>query len=302
MVDILVIGAGTAGLTAVIYGARAGLSVEVIEKTMFGGQIISTRSVENYPGMPGVSGADFAMALFSQAQSFGGEVTYGNIEKIDLNRPIKIIQVGNEVKEAKTVIIANGAVPKKLGCPGEELLIGAGVSFCATCDGAFHKGKDVAVVGGGNTALEDALLLSYLCRKVYLVHRRDTFRGEAKTLELLRKRENVECLTHYAVEEIHGNNKVEGITVHNTKDSSKKTLEVSGVFVAIGTTPDNAMFNDVLDLDQNGYIVAEESCKTKLPGVFVAGDTRTKPVRQMVTAAADGAVAALAASDYITNG
>ena len=301
MVDILIIGAGTAGLTSAIYGARAGLSVEVIEKVMLGGQIISTRSVENYPGMPGVSGADFAMALFSQVQSFGGEVTYGNVETIDLHGPIKNIQVGNEIKEAKTVIIANGAVPKKLGCPGEELLIGSGVSFCATCDGAFHKDKNVAVVGGGNTALEDALVLSQLCRKVYLVHRRDNFRGEKRTLKLLRERDNVEWLTHYAVEEIHGGNKVESISLRSTKDGSEKSLEVSGVFVAIGTMPDNSMFQDILDLDQDGYIIADESCKTKFPGVFVAGDTRTKPVRQMVTAAADGAVAALAASGYIAD-
>lgn len=300
MTDLLIIGAGTAGLTAAIYGARGGLSVEVLERSIYGGQIITTSSVENYPGMPGVSGVDFAIALHRQVQSLGIEIVSADVVASDLTGDVKQVTTPKEEKQAKTVIIATGALPRKLQCPGEEPLAGHGVSYCATCDGAFHKGKDVAVIGGGNTAIEDALVLSSLCRTVYLIHRSDQFRAEKHTLDLLRQRKNVQWIPHAVVSEIHGTNRVEAISVAEKQGTSFQKLDVSGVFIAIGAAPDNTAFEGQIDMNAQGYIIAGEDCHTNQPGVFVAGDTRTKKVRQIVTAAADGAVAALAAAAYIT--
>ncbi len=301
MTDVLIVGAGTAGLTAAIYAVRAGLQVEVIEQTIYGGQIITTTSIENYPGMPGVSGADFASALYKQAQDLGAKMVYQSIKEVDLAGNIKKIRTSNQEKTAKTVIIATGAKPRMLDCPGEEAFTGRGVSYCATCDGAFYKGKQVAVIGGGNTAIEDVILLSGLCKKVYCIHRREEFRAEKHALELARSKPNVTFITGAAVTEITGDTMVKEIGIQNISSSSKQTMAIDGVFIAIGSVPDNRVFAHQVTIDDTGYIVAGEDCKTNLPGVFVAGDTRTKTVRQIITAAADGAVAALGAADYITN-
>lgn len=295
--DLVIIGGGPAGLTAAIYAARAGLEVEVLEQGMCGGQIITTPEIDNYPGLPGVSGADFSSILHTQAQDMGAAIRYDGVVGTRLAAHPKEIITENGTIAAKSVIFATGARPMKLGCPGEERLSGAGVSYCATCDGAFHRGRDVVVVGGGNTAVEDALALSTTSRKVYLVHRRQGFRAEKKVLDLLRTKKNVEWITDAVVEEILGETAVEKVVVNQL--GRKRVLEVSGVFIAIGHRPNNRRFSQELELDESGYIVADESCETALPGVFVAGDTRTKKVRQMVTAAADGAIAALAAGEYV---
>ena len=302
MTDILIIGAGTAGLTAAIYGVRAGLSVEVLEERIHGGQIINTTSVENYPGMPGVSGAEFAAALYEQAVALGVEIRYEAVVRAELAGEIKKVFLENEqVRAARSLIIATGAKPRKLGVPGEERLIGAGVSYCATCDGAFHRGRDVVVVGGGNTAIDDAAVLAGVARKVYLVHRRKEFRADLPAIERLHSLNNVEFILESQVEEIRGETAVESVVIYNQAEDTRRTLSVSGVFVAVGHEPDNGMFGGEVALSPEGYVVADESCQTNLPGVFVAGDTRTKQVRQIVTAAADGAVAALAAGSYISS-
>ena len=299
MTDLLVIGAGTAGLTAAIYGVRAGLTVKVIEQAIYGGQIISTTSIENYPGMPGISGADFATALYEQAKELGAQILYENIREASLAGHPKTVTTDRGVHEAGTVIIATGARPRKLGCPGEEELIGRGVSFCATCDGAFYRGKAVAVVGGGNVAVDDALVLSGLSERVTLIHRSRKFQSEAMQLEALRAKENVEILTDTAVKEIVGGRGVEKLVLEDTPTGGTRELAVGGVFIAIGAEPDNRLFAGELQLDEAGYVVAGEDCRTNLPGVFAAGDTRTKRVRRIVTATADGSVAAIAAADYL---
>lgn len=298
MTDLLIVGAGTAGLTAAIYGVRAGLAVRVLEQTIYGGQIINTSSIENYPGMPGVSGADFAVALYSQARELGAEILYENIGAAGLAGAPKTVTTDKGVHEAGAVIIATGARPRKLGCPGEEQWLGRGVSFCATCDGAFYRGKDVAVVGGGNVAVDDALVLSGLCRKVHVIHRSAEFRAEERQLALLRAKDNVEFHTHTAVKEIAGDRSLEKVLVANTVTGESGEIPLAGVFVAVGSEPDNRLFAHEVQLDAAGYVIAGEDCRTNLPGVFAAGDTRTKKVRQIVTAAADGAVAAMAAKEY----
>lgn len=297
--DTVIIGAGPAGLTAAIYAVRAGLTAEVLEQNMYGGQIVNTPSIDNYPGLPGVSGHEFASALYKQATDLGAIVTLDPVVEACLTGDVKTITLEDRTISAKTVIVATGAKPVLLGCPGEERLTGTGVSYCATCDGAFYRGKDVAVVGGGNTAIEEALVLSGLCNKVHLIHRRKGFRAEKHMLDALRAKPNVEWITDAVVEEIRGDNAVSAVTVKDVLNGQKRDIPVSAIFVSIGSKPDNRIFASELALDEGGYVIADESCVTNVPGVFVAGDTRTKKVRQMVTAAADGAVAALAASEFI---
>ncbi|MCL2052960.1 MAG: thioredoxin-disulfide reductase [Oscillospiraceae bacterium] len=301
MTDIIIIGAGTAGLTAAIYGARAGLSVKVIEKAFYGGQIISTSSIENYPGMPGINGADFAIALYNQAKALGAQILYETINSVNLSSDTKAITTSKGVHEAKAVIIATGAKPRMLGVSGEEKWVGRGIAFCATCDAPLYKGKAVAVVGGGNVAIGDALLLSDLCRKVTIIHRSENFEAERMQLEQVRAKENVQFITNSNVKEIVGADKIEGLIIENKIDFQITEIPIDGLFIAIGFEPDNLLFAPEVNLDEKGYIIAGEDCKTNLPGVFVAGDTRTKAVRQIVTAANDGSISALAASEYINN-
>lgn len=296
MTDLIIIGAGTAGLTAAIYGARAGLSVTVIEKSIYGGQVITTSSIENYPAIAHINGADFAHALFGQVKSLGVAVLYETVEKLTLTSATKEVHTNKNLHQARSIILATGTTPKKLGVAGEEKWLGRGLAFCATCDGALYKGKDVAVVGGGNTAIEDALFLSSICHSVTLIHRRGHFRAESVQLEQVKKRDNIRILTDTVVKEVVGDKAVSSLLLENEKSFS---LDVAGVFVAIGSSPNSHFFPKELTLDSFGYVSAGEDCHTNLPAVFVAGDIRTKTVRQLVTAAADGAVSALAANEYV---
>jgi thioredoxin reductase (NADPH) len=294
-----IIGGGTAGMTAAIYAVRGGCQATVFEQAMFGGQIVNTASIENYPGLYQVSGADYAMKLYEQCVALGVEFLFSGVTAARLEDREKILESGGKEHAFDAVIIANGAQYRKLGCPGEERLTGHGVSYCATCDGAFYRGKTACVVGGGNTALEDALFLSATCKEVYLIHRRQEFRAHQATVEALRKRENVHFILDSVVEEILGEDHMESLVVKNTVTGEAVNLEAQGVFVAIGVSPDNGLFSGQLELDGSGYLKAGEDCCTNLPGVYAAGDTRSKPLRQLVTAAADGAAAAVSAAAYL---
>ncbi len=299
MTDVLIIGAGPAGLAAAIYVQRAGKKALLLEEYSYGGQIINTPEIENYPGIAKISGFDFATNLYQQAINLGAELVFEKAVEIEDKNDKKIVKgsQGN-LYEAKAVIIATGAKNRHLGINKEEELIGRGISYCATCDGAFFKGKDVAVNGGGNTALSDALFLSDYCNKVYLIHRRDEFRGEAGNLEALRKKDNVEFILNSSVSSLLGEEKLEGLELTHKLTGEKRQIKVSGLFVAIGQEPANEDFKNVTDLDKAGYIFAGEDMRTKTAGIFTAGDCRTKEVRQLTTAASDGAVAALMACEY----
>lgn len=302
MYDIGIIGGGTAGMTAAIYGQRAGKRTLIVEAAVFGGQITSSPNVENYPGIASVSGAEFSMNLLDQAMKLGAETIVEKVTGIRDEDGIKIIETAEKEYPCRTVIIATGVVHRHLGVPGEERLTGAGVSYCATCDGAFFRGRDVAVVGGGSAALQDAEFLSAYCRKVYLIHRRDEFRGEDRLAKRLEEKENVEFILNTTVKEIAGDQTVERLILNNKKTAEEFTLDVSGVFIAVGQIPKNEVFADTVRLDGDGFILAAEDCMTSHPGIFAAGDCRTKEVRQLTTAAADGAVAALAACKYLSDG
>lgn len=299
MYDIVIIGAGPAGMSAAVYGTRAGRKVLMIEEKNYGGQIINTPEVENYPAIKNISGFEFAMNLYNQATELGAKMVNERVIGIKTQGDKKQVITEKGAYDTKTVIIATGAKNRPLGVDKEQSLIGAGVSYCATCDGMFFRGKDVAVVGGGNTALEDAEVLSNFCNKVYLIHRRDTFRGEEKLVQALKEKENIIMVMDSVVTDIIGEGKVEGVLVKNKVTEEKQTLSVQGLFVAVGQMPDNERFSNVVKIDEKGYVIADESCHTNAEGVFVAGDCRTKKVRQLTTAVADGAVAALAASEYI---
>lgn len=297
--DIVIVGAGTAGLSAAIYAVRAGKSVIVLEATTHGGQIVNTPEVENYPGIQKISGFEFANNLYEQAKSLGAEVIYEKVIGIEVNGEEKIVHTTKEDYQAKAVILATGAKNRPLGLEHEKEWIGAGISYCAICDGMFYRGKDVAVAGGGNTALENAIFLTNYCRKVYLIHRRDAFRGEEKLLQTLKEKPNVEFVLNANITRLIGEDGVDGVEVEDKNTHEKRIIDVMGLFVAIGQMPENSEFINVVDLDKGGYIEAKEDCKTKTKGIFTAGDCRTKKVRQLATAASDGAIAALAACEYI---
>ena len=300
MKDIVIIGAGPAGLTAAIYALRAGKSVLVLEKELFGGQITYSPSVENYPGYKQISGNEFAENLIEQATALGAEIELAEATKI-VDGPVKTVITDGGSYECKSVIIAAGSRHRRLGLRGEEELIGAGVSYCAVCDGAFFKGKTVAVAGGGDAALQDAIFLSDRCRKVFVIHRRDTFRGEARLETVLRSRDNVEFVMNSVVESLEGKEKLSGVTMRNRQTGETKTIPLDGLFIAVGQEPQNTPFSDMIALDGAGYADAGEDCRTGTPGIFVAGDCRRKAVRQLTTAVGDGAVAGLAAVDYINS-
>lgn len=298
---IVIIGAGTAGLSAAIYAQRAGQDVIILDGKGYGGQIGSTDRVENYPGIASVSGFDFATGLYEQAKSLGAKIKFSAVQSVEPTDTGFDVVTDRVIYKTGAVIIATGLEKRKLNLDKEEILTGKGVSYCATCDGAFYKGKNVAVVGGGNTALEDALFLSEYCTNVYLVHRRDEYRGEQTYIDEIANRDNIIQLKSYIPVEIEGTDRVEGFKVKNLKDDSVKTLDVSGVFAAVGQVPSNDIFKGLVELDSAGYVVAGEDCLTSTKGIFVAGDCRTKEVRQLVTAAADGAVAGVAAAKYVRN-
>ena len=300
MYDIIIIGAGPAGLTAAIYAKRASKSCLVLEANTFGGQIVNTPDIENYPVEEHISGFEFAMKLYTQATNLGAEVKFERVLAIEPGEGKKTVKTAKNEYEAKAVIIATGAENRKLGVEREDDMVGKGVSYCATCDGAFYKGKTVAVVGGGNTALEDAEYLADIAAKVYLIHRRDEFRGDSSTVEKLKKKENIEFVLNSVVKSLIIENKVVGIEVAN-KSGEVKNLQIDGLFVAVGRIPENKSFEGVIKLDAEGYAVAGEDCITESEGVFVAGDNRHKEVRQLVTATSDGAVAATNAVKYINS-
>ncbi|MBQ8995088.1 MAG: FAD-dependent oxidoreductase [Oscillospiraceae bacterium] len=298
MYDVIIVGGGPAGLTAAIYARRASKEVLVLEAMNCGGQIINTPDIENYPTADHISGVEFATKLQNQVTNLGTEIRYERaVEVRDLGDAKEVVtQTGSYT--GKTVILATGSENRKLGVEDEDRLVGRGVSYCATCDGNFYRNKTVAVVGGGNTALEDALYLADLAAKVYLIHRRDTFRGEDTTVRQLSQRDNVEFVYNSNVTKLNAEKRLVSIEVTN-KDGSVRDIPVNGLFVAVGRIPENQNFASVVELDASGYAVAAENCRTKTPGVFVAGDNRVKDVRQLVTATADGAVAATEAVKYI---
>lgn len=297
--DVIIIGAGPAGMCAAIYTKRYGLNPLVLEGNIYGGQVVNTPTVENYPGIQLISGVELSMQMFEQINELGIEVIMESMSACNLaGKEKKISTTGNEYT-APAIIIANGANRRKLGCEGEERLNGRGVSYCATCDGAFYKSKEVAIVGGGNTALEDALFLANVCSRVHLIHRRDEFRGNKILVDAVLAKSNIIIHFDSVVTGIFGEATVESITIQNMKSQAQQNIQVSGVFVAIGLVPDNAAFSGQLELDKSGYIVAGENCRTNVAGVFAAGDTRTKALRQIVTAVADGAVAAFEVANML---
>lgn len=298
MTDVFIIGAGTAGLSAAIYAVRAGKSVIVAESGTYGGQIINTPDIENYPGIAHISGYEFATSLYSQAADLGVRVIFEKVLEIAGDSPF-YITTDRQNYEAKTIIIATGAKNRHLGLENEERLTGRGISFCATCDGMFFKGKDVAVNGGGNTALSDALYLAGICRHVTLIHRRDAFRGDKADLDKLNSCNNVTFMLSSTVSSLTGKDHLESIDVTNVKTGQTVQVPVSALFVAIGQEPDNQAFRNLVELDEKGYIRAGADCKTSHPGIYAAGDCRTTSLRQLTTAAADGAIAATAACTYI---
>ena len=299
MVDIMVIGGGPAGLTAALYAARAGKTVQVIEREATGGQIALSPLVENYPAIPAMAGADFAFQLTEQVEKLGVEIIYGEATAVEPVLMGFAVTVDGEAKAARAVVLATGAAHRHLGLEGEEDLVGMGVSYCAVCDGAFFSGRDVAVVGGGDTALQDALFLSNSCHHVTLIHRRDEFRGEQRLVEQVEKRENISILYSHIVEELRSENgELSAIVVKDLKSGESKTMALAGLFAAVGQAPQSAPFAQLV-ATQGGYYDAGEDCCSNAEGVFVAGDGRVKTVRQLTTAVGDGAVAGLAACKYV---
>lgn len=299
MIDIAIIGAGTAGMTAAIYARRAGMDVSVFEGNTYGGQIVATPEVENYPGYGKISGFDLANTIFEQASALDANFVFDQINSIEKTGEGFILKGDfGSTYEAKTVIIATGASNRHLGIDRESELTGRGISYCATCDGAFFKGKVTAVAGGGNTAVEDALYLAGICSKVYIIHRREGFRAEETLMAKARQTENIEILTPFVTESLNGEGKLSSVVLKNAVDGTSRTLDIDGLFVAIGQVPATKIFEGLVELE-GGYVKAGEDCVTSCPGVFVAGDVRTKHVRQLATAASDGAVAALAAVSCI---
>lgn len=296
--DIVIIGGGPAGLTAALYGGRAALKTLLLERAYQGGQMTTTSEIENYPGVLTVLGPDLSNDMFKQAQEFGTKAEFAEVLSIELDGDIKRVHTAKGTYETKVVILSMGTVPRKLGISNEEELTGRGISYCANCDGGFYKDKTVAVIGGGDTAVEDALYMSRIAKKVYLVHRRDSL----KAVSYLQKRlegSNVEIIWDSTVSNIYAEQTVTGIELTNTKDGSKRDLDVEGVFVAIGSVPTTGLVKDLVELDESGYIIANENCATSVDGIFAIGDIRQKNLRQIVTAAADGAISIYEAQTYL---
>lgn len=300
MYDIIIIGSGPAGLSAAIYAQRACLDTIVIEKNgISGGQVLNTWEVDNYPGFPGVTGFELSRQFREHANKLGARVVQDEVVQVELSGNVKKVVCEEETYEARCVILASGAHHRTLEVPGEEELRGAGVSYCATCDGAFFRGRTVAVVGGGDAALEDAIFLARMCEKVYIVHRRDKLRGAKRLQERLQALENVEFVWNSETAAIEGNGQVEALRLRQTKNGEERRLDVDGVFIAVGIAPESELYAGQLELDEQGYIRADESGQTSVPGVFAAGDVRTKALRQILTAASDGANCVASAERYL---
>ena len=300
MYDIIIIGSGPAGLSAAIYAQRACLDTIVIEKNgISGGQVLNTWEVDNYPGFPGVTGFELSRQFREHANKLGARVVQDEVVQVELSGNVKKVVCEEETYEARCVILASGAHHRTLEVPGEEELRGAGVSYCATCDGAFFRGRTVAVVGGGDAALEDAIFLARMCEKVYIVHRRDKLRGAKRLQERLQALENIEFVWNSETVAIEGNAQVEALRLRKTKTGEERRLDVDGVFIAVGIAPESELYAGQLELDEQGYIRADESGQTSVPGVFAAGDVRTKALRQILTAASDGANCVASAERYL---
>lgn len=300
MYDMIIVGGGPGGYTAALYAARAGLSALVLEKLSAGGQMAQTHQIDNYPGFPeGIDGFELADRMQEQAHRFGAETEYADVLKVDLQANPKVIETSEGIFLGRTVVYAAGAGPKVLGLPNEAALVGRGVAYCAACDGMFYKGKTVAVVGGGNSAAADALLLSRIAKKVILIHRRDNLRATKVYHAPLMAAENVEFCWNSTVEEILAEGKVKGLRLRDVHSGQLSKVEVDGLFVSVGRAPATALVEGQLALDGNGYILADESTKTSIPGVYAVGDVRTKQLRQIVTAVADGALAVHAAEEFL---
>ena len=298
--DVVIIGGGPGGYCAALYAARANLSTLVIEKFAPGGQMATTEIVENYPGfVDGINGFELGMQMKKGAERFGVKTKLAEVKRVELEQNPKLIHTAKETFEAKTVILALGAFPRELGLENERFLRGRGVSYCATCDGMFYRDKTVVIVGGGNTAVADAIFLAKICKKVYLVHRRDELRASKTYMESLERTENIEFLWSSEVVEILADEFVTGVKVKSRKDESVKEVACDGIFVAIGNIPNTELVKGQVELDDAGYVLADETTKTNVPGVFAVGDMRQKPLRQIVTAVADGAVASKYAEEFI---
>lgn len=298
--DVIIIGGGPAGYTAALYAARANLNAMVIEKFAPGGQMATTEIVENYPGfVEGINGFELGMQMKKGAERFGVKTKLAEVKSVELTGNPKRVRTTKDVFEAKTIILALGAFPRELGLPNERNLRGRGVSYCATCDGMFYKDKTVVIVGGGNTAVADAIFLAKICKKVYLVHRRDELRASKTYMESLEKTENIEFIWSSEVVEILADEFVTGVKVKSRKDDSVRMVACDGIFVAIGNVPNTELIKGQVELDEAGYVPADETTRTNIPGVFAVGDMRNKPLRQIVTAVADGAVASKYAEEYI---
>ena len=300
MYDIIIIGAGPSGMSAALYALRANKKVLLLEKECFGGQIINASNIENYPALSNVSGYDFATNLYNQIKSLGVILKYEEVLEVTDK---KEVITRKDTYKGKNIIIATGLKKRKLNLENEDKLLGSGISYCATCDGNFYKNKNVGVVGGGNTALEDALYLSNIASKVYLIHRRDNFRGEKKLISEVKEKNNIELILNSNITKIIGEDKLNSIEITDNRNNISRLeitdnrnnisrLEIDGLFIAIGNIPDNNRFKNIIDLDENGYIIANTNLKTKTDNIYVAGDTRVKTLRQLVTATADGAIAA----------
>lgn len=301
--DMVIVGGGPAGYTAALYAVRAGLDALVLERLSAGGQMAQTEQIDNYPGFEeGVDGFSLAEKMQKQAERFGAKSSYAEVSRLDLAANPKVVETSEGTFYGKTVVLATGASPRELGVAGEAELVGRGVAYCAACDGMFYKGKTVAVVGGGNTAAADALLLSRIAQKVILIHRRDTLRATKIYHQPLLDRENVEFHWNSTVAEFLHGDRLTGLRLKNVLTGEESTVECGGVFISVGRKPATDLVKDQLKLDGGGYIVADESTKTAIPGVYAVGDVRTKPLRQVVTAVADGAVAVHMAEEYLAGG
>lgn len=300
MYDVIIIGSGPAGLAAAIYAQRAKLEMIIIEENYIsGGQVVNTYEIDNYPGLPGINGMDLGMKMREHAEKMGAQFVRAKVVEIQAEGDIKVVKTEDETYEAKTVIFAAGAKHRTLDIPGEKEFTGMGVSYCATCDGAFFRNKVTAVIGGGDVAVEDAIFLARLCKKVYVVHRRDELRAAKILQDNLLSLDNVEMVWDSVAEEIRGEGLVKELSVKNVKTGEQRTLDVDGVFVAVGILPNSELLKDQVRTDKGGYLEAGEDGVTSIPGVFAAGDVRTKQLRQIITAASDGANCITSVQEYL---
>ena len=297
MYDIIIIGGGPAGLSAAIYTSRALKKTLIIEEANYGGQITQALEVENYPGYENISGMELGQKMYDQAIRLGAKSIHGTVSKIAKDQDIFNVTVNKEEYQSKVVIYAAGASPKKLEIEKENKYLGSGLSYCATCDGAFFKEKTVCIVGGGNTAIDDAIYLANICKKIYMIHRRDSFRAEPIKVSMLKEKDNVDFITPATVKEIQGDNKVEKIVINH--ENKKETLEVDGIFVAIGRVPNTDLIKELVPLNDNGYVITNHELETSLPGFYDVGDVREKRIRQLTTATSDGTIAAISACEYL---